>query len=106
MASYQQALKTAAAGGDVRAIASIPSTYPEAKTALSTISEYTDDLLYTAIASGSAKVVKALLDGGIDPNTDYDYLGDALIYAVRQKHGQVVEVLLGAGYQLNDLSKA
>ncbi|MCJ1405685.1 hypothetical protein MMC11_008914 [Xylographa trunciseda] len=106
MASYQQALETATASGDVQVIASILSTYPEAKIALGTNSEYTDDLLYTAVASGSAEVVKALLDGGIDPNTDYDYLGDELIYAVRQKHGEVVKVLLDAGYQLNDVSKA
>ncbi|MCJ1390637.1 Ankyrin-2 [Xylographa bjoerkii] len=106
MAGYQQALETATAGGDFQAIASILSTYPEAKTALRTKSEYTDNLLYTAVTSGSAKVVKALLDGGIDPNTDYDYQGDALIYAVRHKHKEVAKVILNAGYRLNDLSKA
>ncbi|MCJ1287076.1 Ankyrin-2 [Xylographa opegraphella] len=106
MGSYQEALEAATAAGDVQTIAWILNTFPEAKAALRTDSEFTDNLLYTAIANGSGKVVKALLDGGIDPNTDYDYLGDALIYAVRQKHKEVVEVILDAGYQLNDVSKA
>ena len=73
---------------------------------LSADTEFTDNVLYAAVTSGSAKVVKVLLGAGINPNTDYGYQGDALIYAVRQKHKEVAEVLLDAGYQLNDISKA
>ena len=106
MTNYQQALQTASAAGDLQAVTFILSAYPEAKIALSANTEFADNVLNAAVTSGAAKVVKTLLDAGLNPNTDYGYQGDALIYAVRQKHREVAEVILDAGYQLNDLSKA
>ena len=106
MTEYQQALQTASAAGDLPAVTSILSAHPEAKKVLSANTEFTDNVLYAAVTSGAAKVVKALLDAGINPNTDYGHQGDALFYAVRKKHKEVAEVILDAGYQLNDVSKA
>ena len=106
MITYQQALETACAAGDLQAVDLIFSAHPKAKIVLTADTEFTDNVLYAAVTSGSAKVVKALLDAGINPNTDYGYQGDPFIYAVRQKHKEVAEVILDAGYRLNDLSKA
>ena len=63
--------------------------------------------LMTAARTGNPAAVQALLDHGADPHaTEHTYGQTALMWAVAQRHAEVVRVLLASGARVDARSRA
>jgi ankyrin repeat protein len=66
----------------------------------------TDYAIFNAAEQNNSKKLKALLDAGMDPNTqDYDRGATPLHFAANKGHVEAIELLIDAGADVNAANK-